>query len=38
MLQFHHSLSVLTAGAYEETKINIAISTKKVIYRQLVKL
>ena len=38
MLQIHHSLRVLTAGAYEETKINIAINTKKVIQRQLVKI
>ena len=39
MLQIHHSLRVLTAGAYEETKIIInAINTKKVIQRQLVKL
>ena len=38
MLQIHHSLKVLTAGAYEEIKINIAINTKKVIQRQLVKI
>ena len=37
MLQIHHSLKVLTAGAYEEIKINIAIN-KKVIQRQLVKI
>ena len=38
MLQIHHSLKVLTAGAYEAIKINIAINTKKVIQRQLVKI
>ena len=38
MLQIHHSLRVLTAGAYEEIKSNIAVNTKKVIQRQLVKI